>query len=574
MTIYYVDSNVPDTNLYSATPDFTTYNHLTFETDSGSDLVYKTIADINVCSFNPGDQILFKRGDTWREQLTVTSSGSSENPITFGAYGSGMNPIIDGSDLITGWSAVAINLYKTTCALTPNQVFEDGTRLAYITWNTDISTTYQSMSAGTWTLDTANSILYVWTLNGTTPSTHTIEASHRSYAIESFNNNYLIFHNLTLKNATITNFSGCGTYITIDSVSVSGAYGHGITANRGAAIYFGTTNNYWTVSNNTVYNNGATGIVIQPPVTGDLITGNTVYRNAQLAIDSSQDYSGGIRIIGAYPYNPSEPITNNIVEHNTVYENGIGYMTGGTQRGCGIWFDTVGMGNIMRYNLIYNNRFMGIKLDYDTYASQVYYNIIYGHTTNYTGDGASYGVGIGVDATPHGSKIYNNTVYDNRYGIRVSGQYPAVSNDVLNVEVKNNIVYGSSMQAFVAQLGGENDGINGYGNIYSYNCFGPEEINFISWGLNIFKSTYDAWNSSTGAGMGITDHYVNADPLFVSTSTPDFHLQPISPTINAGINVGLTQDYDGTVIDGSNPYPDIGAFEYYCPPINITFNVT
>ncbi len=63
-------------------------------------LAWKTIAKVNTSKFNPGDQILFKRGETWREQLTVSSSssGSAGSPITFTAYGSGKKPVVDGEN--------------------------------------------------------------------------------------------------------------------------------------------------------------------------------------------------------------------------------------------------------------------------------------------------------------------------------------------------------------------------------------------------------------------------------------------------------------------------------------------
>ena len=50
---------------------------------------------------------------------------------------------------------------------------------------------------------------------------------------------------------------------------------------------------------------------------------------------------------------------------------------------------------------------------------------------------------------------------------------------------------------------------------------------------------------------------ITTDPAFVSTT--DFHLQAGSPCINAGIDVGLTTDYDGQAV--SDP-PEIGAYEY------------
>lgn len=93
--IYYVDSAITDTYVANATPDFTTYDHVAFTETGGSDSVYKTIADVNLKAFAAGDFVYFRKGQAWREQLTVPSSGSSGSPITFGAYGSGADPILD-----------------------------------------------------------------------------------------------------------------------------------------------------------------------------------------------------------------------------------------------------------------------------------------------------------------------------------------------------------------------------------------------------------------------------------------------------------------------------------------------
>ena len=95
-TNYYIDSAITDTYPASATPDFTTYNPVTFETTGGSASVYKTIADVNLKAFAAGDFVYFRKGQTWYEQLIIPSSGSAGNPITFGAYGSGGKPAIDG----------------------------------------------------------------------------------------------------------------------------------------------------------------------------------------------------------------------------------------------------------------------------------------------------------------------------------------------------------------------------------------------------------------------------------------------------------------------------------------------
>ena len=71
------------------------------------DQPWKTISKVNTASFSPGDKILFKRGETWltNETLTIRSSGTSGNPIIFDAYGTGPAPKIINS------AANAVGIY-------------------------------------------------------------------------------------------------------------------------------------------------------------------------------------------------------------------------------------------------------------------------------------------------------------------------------------------------------------------------------------------------------------------------------------------------------------------------------
>ena len=82
MTSYYVDA---------------TNGH---DSDVGisSDAPWQTLAKVNGSSFSPGDNILFKMDETWTSPgtqgspaLWIDDSGEEGNPITFGAYGSGIN---------------------------------------------------------------------------------------------------------------------------------------------------------------------------------------------------------------------------------------------------------------------------------------------------------------------------------------------------------------------------------------------------------------------------------------------------------------------------------------------------
>jgi len=66
---------------------------------------WKTLSKVNSQTFRAGDAILFKRGDSWYGSLTVSNSGSSSAPITYGAYGTGNKPIISGFKTISGWTS-------------------------------------------------------------------------------------------------------------------------------------------------------------------------------------------------------------------------------------------------------------------------------------------------------------------------------------------------------------------------------------------------------------------------------------------------------------------------------------
>jgi len=81
---------------------------------------WKTIAHVNGQTFQPGDSILFKRGDVWNESLAPGSSGSLGNPITFDAYGSGAAPNLTGYYAVpsTAWVLVTGNAWKAAVPAT------------------------------------------------------------------------------------------------------------------------------------------------------------------------------------------------------------------------------------------------------------------------------------------------------------------------------------------------------------------------------------------------------------------------------------------------------------------------
>ncbi len=80
-------------------------NGLSQNIGSSGTCAWQSISKVNSSSFLPGDSVLFKKGDIWREQLNIPSSGSSGSPIIFSSYGSGDKPKIYGSTLASTWTS-------------------------------------------------------------------------------------------------------------------------------------------------------------------------------------------------------------------------------------------------------------------------------------------------------------------------------------------------------------------------------------------------------------------------------------------------------------------------------------
>jgi hypothetical protein len=58
---------------------------------------WASLSKVDATTFQPGDHILFRSGDTWHGQLWPKGSGTSSAPITIGGYGSGNRPSFAGS---------------------------------------------------------------------------------------------------------------------------------------------------------------------------------------------------------------------------------------------------------------------------------------------------------------------------------------------------------------------------------------------------------------------------------------------------------------------------------------------
>lgn len=64
-------------------------------------------------NLNPGDSILFRRGDSFYGTIMINSSGAINNPVVYSAYGEGPKPIITGLKLEKEWKNLGSNIWES-----------------------------------------------------------------------------------------------------------------------------------------------------------------------------------------------------------------------------------------------------------------------------------------------------------------------------------------------------------------------------------------------------------------------------------------------------------------------------
>lgn len=144
----------------------------------------------------------------------------------------------------------------------------------------------------------------------------------------------------------------------------------------------------------------------------------------------------------------------------------------------------------------------------------------------------------------HSLRIYNYTASKSDIYIRNNIFYESANRlvrlyrltDLDNIKLDNNLYYSSGAVAFIEVVGG-----------------------------GVYNQTYNTlsdWQTITGQEVS----GVSGDPLFVGGSPYSYKLQSTSPAIDAGLEVGLSYDYDGKPI---YLLPDIGALEQQAFPASI-----
>jgi len=347
--------------------------------------------------------------------------------------------------------------------------------------------------------------------------------------------------------ATADNDSGFAIYdssgmqrIYIDNVDITSATGNGIFIkwvdtfeitncslsgfNDSGIVVYGSASNKacnGTISGNTIDGSSSSN--------GDGIT---------LHDDGSGNYPGSNFTIAdnAVSNCPEQAIDaccagNLIIENNDCSANSEGsIVVGGGTDGIDI-----------RYNYFHDENDDGIILG-TVYNADIYYNIIY--------DWTAYG--LYFTASGNNINVYNNTFV----ATSASNTILNITDGYTNVAFKNNIFASnnSGTPNFVNYTG--SDTPSSTSHTYDYNCYwNPEnDSSQLRWNGKNFTN----WKSDYSEDA----NSIYDNPDLINVVSENFALQGTSPCIDAGTDVSLTSDYNGSLVPMGDGTPDIGAVEY------------
>jgi hypothetical protein len=283
-------------------------------TGTDEEHAWRSIGKLYTVSLQAGDEILFRRGDVWREFLNAPVSG-----LTFGAYGTGARPIITGADLITtGWTSAATNVWSASVAIKPAQVWFNGVL------GTKVPSLSSVVGVNEWTY--AGGKLYVY--GSASLASAQIEASQRDFAMALDYVGNLSFHGLHFSNGNlITVFIGSNASGTqnFQNVVWDGSPAEGLMVlNGGIQINSSIGQNNWCglgvyggsglALNNSILSGNADSALMLAGTTGpstiasSTITGNgTLNDTAPIVANwSDQDLTASNSILLPNPYIPAE----------------------------------------------------------------------------------------------------------------------------------------------------------------------------------------------------------------------------------------------------------------------------
>ncbi|MHA4811078.1 DUF1565 domain-containing protein [Flavitalea flava] len=469
-----------------------TATHTYYVAPGGSDTNAGTLnapfRSINTALTNavPGDTI-FARNGTYGEKIVFPKSGRLNKIISLKAY-PGEIPVIDGSGLSISGTEALVSIRNVSYIL-----FEGFDVCNYISTTPWVSINGIRVEQGAGNIQIRRNRIY--------NIQHNVKASdgRSGHAIEIIGNTAAVMTNILVEENEIHDcHTGYSENLTINGY-VDGFEVRKNKIYNGENIGIDAAGGYGA-NPNPVFNYARNGIISDNEIYNIDMTTSPVGR-----VDGAGVGHGAI---GIY-LDGSRHIT---VERNNVHD---------CDRGIGIVSETnnfPAIKNIVRNNFVAGSWGNGIYL---------------GSYANYTGNGTD------------SCSVVNNTLFYNDKGLSNTGYLEGAIRLMelcTHTVIKNNIVYVRPERGlFLNKQSASGSNIEIDHNLY-YST-GVQQWIWNGTAYTDLKTWQDAGGNDAVSTVG-------TDPQFVSTVTPDLHIQAASPAKNSGLVIGA--DINGsTDIDGN-----------------------
>lgn len=538
---------------------------------------WKTLSKVSSFNFLPGDSILFKKGDIWKEasSLVFTENGTSNNPIIISTYGTGNKPIISYNLPITGWdnpgnwTVISPNIWrmKYTPGISPNRLWINGTEVLVVPILNDVGTTNSQGTFEKWFYHVSDSMLYVHS-TGNPAVSYTSMEGNADFSLISYNNSHIIIDGLDIRGGRWqTVYIGRASYITIKNCHI----GYGRSGVVVTSDLIGFISEYIVVENCNINSGmnflfGMSSLNTSGSYRGSE-DGIALYNAARYCTVRNNVFDGwGHTTIYCIAVDPNKPgVYNNKIHDNYFNGSNISY---------GRPLGTDGINGKCYNNEFYNNIMKNhtVRSQINGNNNWVHHNIFDGQTTSpanfYGTDGSGQAIELSIygnDLVCYGNKIDNNLFVNTKEAAIVIRAY--LINHAYNHYIRNNIFFNTGYAPALAADSGIairiEDQQKVYNNFFQNNCvFNPNKPANNAVKLYGTKMDISQFNSMNGFNGNIIGSNIQLNPLFVDYLNANYHLTSNSPCIDAGITIpGLVFDLDGNPIPSGNA-PDIGPYEY------------
>ena len=529
-TNYYISSSGDDTNNGTST--------LT---------PWKTLNKLNSYfnSLNPGDNVLFNRGDTFYGNILVKKSGTSGSPITIGAYGSGAAPVITGFTTVSSWTNLGSNIWESTNAVsalgTCDMVVINGVNTQMGRYPNTGYLTYQSAVSNTSiTSSSLNSAITNWA--GAEAVIRKNNYATDRCLITNHSGTKLTYNNLgTAENGT-ANF---GYFIQNDvrTLDVQNEW-YFNSSTKKIRIYStaSPTNVQVTTVGNLIYNNGYDYIIVD----GINFTGANY---AALAFSSSSDYctvqNCSVSFAGSYGIDMngvSGTVNNNIVNDcgsALIFKGGSGgTVTNNTVRNSGIvegqpylqsqsdGIYLYGNNTLVQYNNIKNTSCYGIQLSSQCTTATISNNLVDSSSLILNDVGGIYVTGPAVNRVISNNIVLNTLGNPNGSptGLYAEGIY--LDEYTTNTTVTGNTIYGCKNSGIKLHYASNNiikD--NTVFNNTNYQIYFQNDLNTPTISGNVIKNNIFFSKASTQWTLGFVS--VTNDIANFGTADNNYYARPM-----------------------------------------------